>query len=69
MPHLGQADLYDLFEHLPNTGDLADFDATVKALNRHFDPQLNPGYERFKLRQAHQTDDESINTFYACLRR
>ena len=52
MLHLGGAELYELFEHLPNTGGETDFEAAVAALNRHFDPQLNPDYERFKLRQA-----------------
>ena len=52
MLHHGGAVLYELFEHLPNTGSETDFEAAVLALNRHFDPQLNPDYERFKLPQA-----------------
>ena len=54
MLHVGGDELYDLFEHLPNTGNDDDYDAAVTALNRYFDPQLNPDYERFKLRQAVQ---------------
>ena len=47
--HLGGAELYELFEHLQNTGSETDFEAAMAALNRRFDPQLNPDYERFKL--------------------
>mgnify|MGYP002804978260 CR=1 FL=1 len=48
MLHLGGAELYELFEHLPNTGSETDFEAAVMALNT-LQPQLNPDYERFKL--------------------
>ena len=41
----------------------------MRALNRYFDPQLNPDYERFRLRQTQQADKESINMFHAILRR
>ena len=67
MLHLGEAELYKLFE--PSTGGDADFDAAVRALDMHFNPQLNPDYECFKFRQAHQTDDESVDIFYAHLQR
>ena len=42
MLHLGGAELYELFEHLPNMGCDTDFEAAVEALNKHLDPQLNP---------------------------
>ena len=69
MLHFREAELYDLFKHLPNTGGEMGFDASVEALNRHFYPQLNPDYERLQLQQAHQTEDETIDMFYARLRR
>ena len=65
MLYLRGAELYELFEHLPNTGDETDFEAAVEALNKHFDPQLNPDYELLKLRQAQQTAKESIYAFYS----
>ena len=61
--------VFELFEHLPDKGGENDFEAAVKALDRHFYPQLYPDYERFKLRQARQTDEESIYAFYARLRK
>ncbi|KAJ1210422.1 hypothetical protein NDU88_005786 [Pleurodeles waltl] len=45
-----------------------DYEAAVRALNAHFDPQLNPDFERFKLRQARQREGESIDQLYARLR-
>ena len=52
MLHVGGDELFDLFEHLPNTGGDTDCDADFTALNKYIDPQLDPDYERFKLRQA-----------------
>lgn len=40
----------------------------MRALNAHFDPQLNPDYERFQLRQARQREGESMDAFHARLR-
>ena len=39
-------------------GDANDYDAAVTALNKYFDPHLNPDYEGFKLRQAMQANGE-----------
>lgn len=66
--HYAGDEIYKLFAHLPNTGDHTDYDAAVQALNAHFDPQLNPDYECFKLRQARQWEGESMDTFHARLR-
>lgn len=63
----GGAEIYDLFETLPNTGDDDDYDAAVAALNRHFDPQLNSDFEKFKFKRAWQTETESVDMFYARL--
>ncbi|KAJ1192718.1 hypothetical protein NDU88_002024 [Pleurodeles waltl] len=52
---------YKLFRHLQNTGAHDDYEAAVRALNEHFDPQLNPDFEKFKLRQARQREGESID--------
>ena len=49
MLHLGMAELYEHFQHLSNTGSETDFEAAMAVLNRHFDPQHNSDYERFKL--------------------
>ncbi|KAJ1109786.1 hypothetical protein NDU88_007144 [Pleurodeles waltl] len=59
--------MYKLFRHLPNIGAHDDYDVVVRALNAHFVPQLNPHFERFKLRQARQRQGESIDQFYAYL--
>ncbi|KAJ1115552.1 hypothetical protein NDU88_003775 [Pleurodeles waltl] len=66
---MGGDELQELFDSLPDTGERSDFDAAVTALNRYFDPQLNSDYERFKLRQAQQTEVESMDMFYARLRK
>lgn len=65
----GGAEIYDLFETLPNTGEDDDYEGAVNALNRHFDPQINHDFEKFKFRRAWQTDAESVDMFYARLRR
>lgn len=65
----GGAEIYDLFETLPNTGEEDDYEAAVAALNRHFDPQLNNDFEKFKFKRAWQTDTESVDMFYVRLRR
>ena len=41
----------------------------MAALTRYFDPQLNPDYERFKLRQAIQAEGESVDVYYTRLRK
>ena len=69
MLHFGGAELYELFEMLPNTGDENDFEAGIAALDKYFDSQLNPDYERFRLCQAQQFEDESVDTYYGHLRR
>ena len=69
MLHLGGDELFDLFEHLPEKGKDNDYETAVTALNKYFDPQLNPDYERFKLRQAMQSEGESVDVYYARLRR
>ncbi|KAJ1117769.1 hypothetical protein NDU88_005965 [Pleurodeles waltl] len=56
------------FNTLPNTGSNDDYDEVVRALNAHFDPQLNLDFEWFKLRQVHQREGEVIDQFYARLR-
>ncbi|KAJ1189057.1 hypothetical protein NDU88_005808 [Pleurodeles waltl] len=66
--HFVGDEIYKLFRHLPNTGAHDDYDVAVRALNAHFDPQLNLDLERFKLRQARQRGGESIVQFYARLR-
>ena len=69
MLHVGGDELFDLFEHLPEKGGDNDYDAAVTALNKYFDPQLNPNYEIFMLRQAMQTQGESVDVYYTRLRR
>ncbi|KAJ1140276.1 hypothetical protein NDU88_006633 [Pleurodeles waltl] len=39
-----------------------------EAITAHFEPYANQDYERFLLRQAHQTSDKSVDVFYAYLR-
>ncbi|KAJ1148636.1 hypothetical protein NDU88_001464 [Pleurodeles waltl] len=67
--HFRDSELHEVLETLPNTGGDADFDEVVSALNRHFDPQINQDYDRFKLQQAEQTETESIDMFYTPLRK
>ena len=40
MLHLRGVKLYELLEHMPNTGGETDFKAAVAALNRYFDLNL-----------------------------
>ncbi|KAJ1184587.1 hypothetical protein NDU88_001391 [Pleurodeles waltl] len=63
MLHMGGDELHELFEDLPNTRADDNFDATVAALNRYFDPQLNPDFKKFKCRQVRQAEGESVGTF------
>ena len=42
MLHLGGAELYEIFERLPNTGN----EAAIEELKKHFDCQVNAAYER-----------------------
>ena len=58
-----------MFQHIPNTGDENDFEAAIRALNSYFDPHLNPDRERFRLRQSHRGEDESVDVYYGRLRR
>ena len=69
MLHFGGVELYELFQLLPNTGSENDFEAAIAALDKHFDPKLNPDYERFRLRRVQQLEDESVDTYYGRLRR
>ncbi|KAJ1195939.1 hypothetical protein NDU88_005204 [Pleurodeles waltl] len=62
--HFAWDEVYKLFRHLPNTGAHDDYAAAVRALNAHFDPQLKPNFERFKLRQVRQRKGETINQFH-----
>ena len=59
----------ELIQHLQDRGNDSDFEATVRAINKNFDPQLNPDYEQFKLRQAQQLEGEAIELFYGRLCR
>ncbi|KAJ1175097.1 hypothetical protein NDU88_000388 [Pleurodeles waltl] len=67
MRRTGDDDVYKLFQHLPNTGNFDDYDAAVRVLKAHFDLQLNPDFERFKLLQVRQREWESIDQFHARL--
>ncbi|KAJ1182343.1 hypothetical protein NDU88_007535 [Pleurodeles waltl] len=66
--HLGGADIHTVSkavtEAVPHTY------ATLKdAISAHFEPYANPDYERFLLRQAHEKSEESVDVFYAHLRK
>ena len=61
--HYEGAELFELFQHLPDMGNDNDFEAAGREINKHFDPQLNPDYERFKLRQTEQLESEAIDVF------
>ena len=65
MLYTGGTELYELFKHLSEKGDDNDFEAAVSVLDKHFDLHLNPDYERFKLREARQTDEDS-NRHFSC---
>lgn len=69
MLHMGGDELYELFLDLPGTGDRNDYDKAVRALDRYFHPQVNPDFEHFKLRQAKQRKEESVDMFFARLRK
>ncbi|KAJ1135478.1 hypothetical protein NDU88_001917 [Pleurodeles waltl] len=44
------------------------YDTLKGAITAHFELYANVDYERFLLRQARQTPDESVDVFYARLR-
>ncbi|KAJ1101884.1 hypothetical protein NDU88_006948 [Pleurodeles waltl] len=65
--HFVGDEIKKLFRHLPNTGAYDDYETAVRTLNAHFNPQLNPDFESFTLRQARRREGEFINQFYARL--
>ena len=68
MLHLAGEGIYDIMQSLteatPNT-----YDTLKAALTAHFEPLANPDYELFMLRQARQKNDESVDEFYARLKK
>ena len=61
--------VYDIFKSLPNRGDADDYESAKACLNTYFQQTKNTDYEIFQFREATQRPDETINQFYARLRK
>jgi len=59
----------DVFETLPNTGDDADYDGALAALNAHFMPKRNTEFEVFTFGQAGQLSEETLDAYHTRLRQ
>ncbi|KAJ1177796.1 hypothetical protein NDU88_003048 [Pleurodeles waltl] len=57
--HTAVEEIFCLVISLPDTSA----DKVVAALNKHFDPQMNPDFEHLKLCQARQRVNDFINAF------
>ena len=51
----------EIFRHLPDTGDEADFTTALTKLIEYFKPQHNRLYEVYTFRQAFQEPNETID--------
>ena len=62
----------DIFETL-TVSALAEgetvLDVTIKALSEYFTPKQNPVFEEYKFRNAKQTHDEALMTYYTRLKQ
>ena len=63
MEHLRVCELSELYQLLANKDQHEGFEAAIAALDMPFDLELNLDYEKFKLRQTQQRDNEPINMF------
>lgn len=66
--HSAGDDVQDIFETLPNTGTIKEYQKAVDALNNYFTPSQNKIQARhlFKMTTPHK--DETINEFYIRLK-
>lgn len=67
--HLAGPDVQDIFSTLPNTGQVTDYAATVKALNTYFVPQVNAAFSRQSFHQINQKQGETVQQFATRLRQ
>ncbi|KAJ1141344.1 hypothetical protein NDU88_007677 [Pleurodeles waltl] len=66
--HLGGAAIHKLGRSVVEEGPPFNYPSLKQALTAHFEPLVNPDYERFLLRQDIQLPYESVDTFYARLK-
>ena len=69
MLHLAGQDVQDVFSTLPDTGDAADYEEAVDALNAYFIPQVNTALARFAFQKLHQKPGETVQQFATRLRQ
>ena len=59
----------DIFTNLPDAGENDNFYEAVQALNTYFKPKSNTNFEIFKIHEAAQESEETLNQFYLRLRK
>ena len=69
MLHLAGQDVQDVFSTLPDTGDAADYEEAVDALNAYFIPHVNTALARFAFQKLHQKPGETVQQFATRLRQ
>jgi len=67
--HHAGPDVQDIFSTLADTGDAADYDAAVTALNAYFVPRVNTAYARQSFYKLSQNPGETIQQFTTRLRQ
>ncbi|KAJ1198860.1 hypothetical protein NDU88_002699 [Pleurodeles waltl] len=66
--HLGGAAVHKLGRSVVEEGPPYTYQSLKQELTAHFEPLVNPDYERFLLRQVRQFPHESVDAFYARLK-
>ncbi|KAJ1142122.1 hypothetical protein NDU88_008449 [Pleurodeles waltl] len=66
--HLEVATIHKLGKLVRKVSPPPTYNPLKQALTVHFKPLANPNYVPFLLCQARQLPDESVDTFYACLK-
>ena len=67
--HLAGPDVQDVFQTLPDTGEVTDYAKAVTALNTYFVPKVNSAYARQTFHKLCQETGETVQQFSTRLRR
>ena len=67
--HYAGAEVDEIFDILPNTGDDNDYATAVEKVNEYFSPQTNIAYEVYNFLQTKQKDGESLDIYHTRLRQ
>ena len=67
--HYAGAEVYDIFDTLPDTGNADEYDVAVNKLHAYFCPKVNTEYDVYVFRQARQNESESLDAYHTRLRQ